>query len=107
MGKSKKINVYTPNPFFNGERNGIPFVDGVASCAKDDAEVLVRDYGYSMDPVDNNEATLEEIEAEKVPGPKDTNDFIRAYMEKNGIPFEAGDTKAVLLEKCNVKGDEV
>lgn len=42
----KKLNVYTPNPNFNGLRNGVIFTDGVGKATKEEAEVLVRRWKY-------------------------------------------------------------
>ncbi len=50
MSEEKKVKVYTPNPNFNGDREGVTFTDGVAEADKETARILVNNYGYSLKP---------------------------------------------------------
>ena len=51
MSEEKKVKVYTPNPNFNGDREGVTFTDGVGEADKKTARILVHNYGYSLKPL--------------------------------------------------------
>ena len=53
--QDKKVKIYTPNPAFNGVREGVTFKDGVGLADEAEARVLIRNYGYSKDKPDTEE----------------------------------------------------
>jgi len=71
-----KIKVYTPNPYFTGVRNTsygeVQFEEGVAVVNKQQADELVKVFGYSLEPIEVEKEDQEEAPVEQSSSLSDT-----------------------------------
>lgn len=59
MGQKKLYDVFTPNPHFTGQRNGVQFKDGKGRATEREATDLVEVWGYSCPELFDVEASAD------------------------------------------------
>ncbi|XWN36090.1 MAG: hypothetical protein ROO71_09000 [Balneola sp.] len=128
MSSKKKVKVFTQNRHFTGQRLSVQFENGIGEASKEQAKLLVNDWGYYCPEISKTknapkwleeeapkeetpeveapeeEAPIEETPEEQVierPSSKAKNDDLKAFMTDNNIDFEGDDNKADLNAKID------
>lgn len=123
--KEKKFKVFTPNPHFTGNRNGVQFTKGEGEATEEQLPDLIKIYGYYVPEVDEEknkparfedekaitDSTDEQTEEEETtegseelpdrPKKSATNEELMDFMKANGIEFESDNNKDTLNDKID------
>ncbi|MEQ8578155.1 MAG: hypothetical protein RIB01_05570 [Balneola sp.] len=109
MSSKKKVKVFTHNRHFTGQRLSVQFENGVGEATKEQAKLLVNDWGYYCPAISKTKNAPEWLEEEAEENDTDQrpisatakNDDLKAFMEENDIAYESDDNKKDLNAKID------
>ena len=71
--QGKKYTVLTPNPHFSGRRYGVLFEKGRGKATRHEAEILVKNWGYSCPALEKKSEAKEKAEPQGQTGAEMNN----------------------------------